>query len=63
MAFRRCLGGFVACPHTDMSGRSTWLDRAGPSWLVAALIYTGFGLVTWYYAALPWWLAAASVRS
>jgi fatty acid desaturase len=25
---------------------------------VAALIYTGFGLVTWYWTALPWWLAA-----
>ena len=39
-------------------GRTTWLRRAGPSWLVAVLIYVGFGLTTWYYAALPWWLAA-----
>jgi fatty acid desaturase len=39
-------------------GRTTWLRRAGPSWLVAALIYGGFGLITWYYAALPWWLVA-----
>jgi fatty acid desaturase len=39
-------------------GRETWLDRAGPSWLVAALIYVGFGLLTWYWTVLPWWLAA-----
>jgi fatty acid desaturase len=45
---------------TDVApGRATWLKRAGPSWLVAALIYTGFGLLTWHYAALPWWLVAA----
>jgi len=37
-------------------GRTTWLERAGPSWLVAALIYGGFGLLTWHYHALPWWL-------
>jgi fatty acid desaturase len=40
------------------SGRRAWLDRAGPSWLVAALIYAGFGLITWHWTALPWWLAA-----
>jgi fatty acid desaturase len=39
-------------------GRTAWLDRAGPSWLVAALTYGGFGLLTWYWTALPWWLAA-----
>jgi fatty acid desaturase len=39
-------------------GRKTWLDRAGPSWLVAALIYAGFGLITWYWTVLPWWLVA-----
>lgn len=39
-------------------GRRAWLDRAGLSWLVAALIYTGFGLLTWYWTALPWWLVA-----
>lgn len=26
---------------------------------LALLIYLGFGLVTWFYEALPWWLAAA----
>ena len=40
------------------SGRRAWLDRAGPSWLVAVLIYAGFGLLTWHWTALPGWLAA-----
>jgi fatty acid desaturase len=39
-------------------GRPTWLRRAGPSWIVALAIYIGWGLITWYYAALPWWLVA-----
>jgi fatty acid desaturase len=34
----------------------SWLWRAGPSWLIAAVIYTGFGLLTWHFHALPWWL-------
>jgi fatty acid desaturase len=34
----------------------TWLERAGPTWIVAGVIYLGWGLATWYYAALPWWL-------
>jgi fatty acid desaturase len=32
-------------------GRVEW-----PTLVVAALIYGGFGLATWYYHALPWWL-------
>lgn len=39
------------------AGRPTWIERAGPSWIVAGLIYTGWGLTTWHYDALPWWLA------
>lgn len=27
-----------------------------PTLLVAAAIYGGFGLVTWFHASLPWWL-------
>ena len=27
-----------------------------PTLLVAAAIYGGFGLVTWFHAALPWWV-------
>ncbi len=37
-------------------GRLTWLRRAGPSWIVAVLIYGGWSLTTWFHAALPWWL-------
>jgi fatty acid desaturase len=42
-----------------LPGRWAWLRRSGPSWIVAALIYVGFGLVTWFHAALPWWLLPA----
>ena len=35
---------------------SSWLERAGPTWIVAGVIYLAWGLVTWNYAALPWWL-------
>jgi fatty acid desaturase len=34
----------------------TWLGRAGPTWIVAGVIYLGWGLATWHYPALPWWL-------
>jgi fatty acid desaturase len=40
----------------DKERQLTWLDRAGPTWIVAGVIYLGWGLTTWYYAALPWWL-------
>ena len=36
--------------------RATWLDRAGPTWIVAGADLFGWGLTTWHYAALPWWL-------
>ena len=29
---------------------------AWPTLLVAAAVYGGFGLATWYHQALPWWL-------
>ncbi len=35
---------------------SDWIRRAGPSWLVALAIYGGWGLITWFYDVLPWWL-------
>ena len=34
----------------------TWRRRAGPSWLVAGVIYAGWALTTWFYVDLPWWL-------
>lgn len=36
--------------------RPGWLYRAGPSWIVAGLIYGGWVLITWRYHDLPWWL-------
>ena len=43
-------------PTTVGARRPDWLDRAGPSWLVALAVYAGWGLITWFYQALPWWL-------
>ncbi len=34
----------------------SWVRRAGPTWLIAAIIYSGWFLLTWHYHALPWWL-------
>lgn len=35
----------------------TWWRRAqAPTWAVAVAVYGGYGLTTWYYHALPWWL-------
>ena len=34
----------------------SWLARAGPTWIVAGAIYLGWGVATWHYHALPWWL-------
>ncbi len=36
--------------------RMTWRRRAGPSWLIAGVIYAGWALITWFYVDLPWWL-------
>lgn len=36
---------------STLKGRIEW-----PTLAVAAIIYGGFGLLTWFYYALPWWL-------
>ncbi len=36
----------------------SWIRRAGPTWLIAAVIYSGWFLLTWYYHTLPWWLVS-----
>jgi len=38
-------------PRGPLPDRVEW-----PTLLVAAAIYGGFGLVTWFHAALPWWV-------
>jgi fatty acid desaturase len=38
--------------------RLTGWQRGGPTWLIALAIYAGFGLLTWHYHDLPWWLIA-----
>jgi fatty acid desaturase len=40
----------------DTNRELTWSYRAGPTWIVAGVIYLGWALTTWHYAALPWWL-------
>jgi fatty acid desaturase len=45
----------VAVVH-DLDREWSWLRRAGPTWMVAGAIYLGWGLVTWHYETLPWWL-------
>lgn len=34
----------------------SWIRRAGPTWLIAGVIYAGWFLLTWHYHGLPWWL-------
>jgi fatty acid desaturase len=40
----------------DNNREPTWLWRAGPTWIVAGVIYSGWGIATWHFALLPWWL-------
>ncbi len=40
--------------HSD----PTWWRRfEAPTWLLVLCVYGGYGLVTWNYQAMPWWLA------
>ena len=36
-----------------MGIRTLWSRHEGPTWAVAAAIYAGWGLLTWFYHALP----------
>jgi fatty acid desaturase len=36
--------------------RHTFRRFDGPTWLVAAAIYTSWFLLIWFHAALPWWV-------
>ncbi len=42
---------------TRPQAEATWWRRTeAPTWAVAVAAYGGFGLTTWNYHALPWWL-------
>lgn len=38
-----------------MGERMSWRERAAPTWLIAAVMYTGYALVTWFFHDLSWW--------
>ena len=59
--------GWRAQPTADVTGspdsrgaivasRSWWRRVEAPTWALAVAVYAGWGLTTWYYHALPWWL-------
>ena len=33
-----------------------WRRTQAPTWAVAVAVYAGYGLTTWHYHAMPWWL-------
>lgn len=40
---------------TNRNGAPWWRRVEAPTWAMAFAVYVGFGLITWYYEALPWW--------
>jgi fatty acid desaturase len=36
--------------------QALWQRFEGPTWALAVAIYGGWGLLTWCYGVLPWWL-------
>ena len=36
--------------------QALWRRFEGPTWALAVVIYGGWGLLTWCYGLLPWWL-------
>lgn len=45
----------VAVPSSSRRARLRGLPEA-PTWILALVIYGGWGLLTWFDHALPWWL-------
>jgi fatty acid desaturase len=52
-----------AATHQEKARKPSEISRKNavewPTIGLTLVIYAGFGLVTWYYHSLPWWLAAA----
>lgn len=46
----------MSTSRESAAGEWGWWRRAAPTWIVAGMIYAGWGLLTWFYAELPWWL-------
>ena len=40
----------------ERSVASAWWRLQGPTWIVAVCAYGGWGLLTWNFSHLPWWL-------
>jgi len=57
--FLEVRGMSTAAQSARLPSPSRWLRRAGPTWLIAAIIYPGFALLTLNYHALPWGLVLA----
>lgn len=51
--------GAAPITHSDVRAAPWWRRCEAPTWAVAAAVYAGWGLTTWNYQAMPWWLALA----
>jgi hypothetical protein len=36
--------------------QALWRRLESPTWALVVVIYGGWGLLTWCYGVLPWWL-------
>ena len=43
-------------PDFTLPASRLWRRLELPTWLIGIAVYGGWGLTTWYYHALPWWL-------
>ena len=41
--------------------QALWRRFEGPTWALTVVIYGGWGLLTWCYGPLPWWLVVPLV--
>ena len=57
----RVLGPMARTPAPSASAEcpaaaAWWRRHEAPTWAVAVAVYAGWGLTTWNYDGLPWWL-------